>query len=445
MTHTTDVYKNIQTTLRILRGHRAWHADLQGRFKLHPVVDKLAQAYRPADWQRLVLEYPHQAESDRSRIAYTQTERKGHDDIQTVTTLGKYIKRHFPQVEDHTIRDAVAAYAVTGCKIVRTTAEMLYHLARGPSSCMKKDNFKPDAHPYLAYCPSLGWGLAVREEGDDTVARALVNDTDKTYVRSYYKAGSYSHSDTELEAWLQEQGYEKAADWEELHLKWVDNPRQRGSFLAPYLDGGMKTVDESERDGQRTLCVCEDGAWKCDRQDGEASDTSGSDCSDCGNRVHDGDGYWTGPYDEVLVCERCCDRNYTYAYSRRGDQRYINNNRVINVDDEYYDADYLEDNNIVQLANGKYACSDDAVYVSSTGEYYDADDEDICYTVDGEYELREDCVLLENGEWCLESDAWMCEHSDEWYQHSEVERVTTKCGKTIHPDHAEEYELVDAE
>jgi hypothetical protein len=391
-----------------------------------------------------VLEYPHQAESDRSRIAYTQTERKGHDDIQTVTTLGKYIKRHFPQVGDHTIRDAVAAYTVQGCKIVRTTAEMLYHLARGPSSCMKKD-FKPDEHPYLAYCPSLGWGLAVREEGDDTVARALVNDTNKTYVRSYYKAGSYSPSDTELEAWLKEQGYSREYDWAGLHLKWVDNPNNRGHFLAPYLDGEMKTVDESERDGQKTLRVCEDGAWKCDTQSGIPEDNERRECSDCGDGIDEGDGYWTGPFEEGLVCESCCHDNYAYALSRRGEERYIHDSNVIRIQGQYYDTDYLEDNNIVQLANGEYACSDDAVYVSSTDEYYDAEDDDICYTIDGEYEMREDCVLLENGEWCIESDAWMCEHSDEWYQCSEVDSVTTKCGKIIHPDHAAEYELATNE
>jgi hypothetical protein len=444
MTHTTDVYNNIQTALYLVRRRRSWHVDLQDRFKLHPVVDKLAQAYRPADWQRLVLEYPHQAEMDRTRVAYTQNERKADDDIQTVTSLGKYIKRHFPQVEDHTLRDAVAAYTVQGCKVVRTTAEMLYHLTRGPKSCMTR-GFDASAHPYLAYCPSLGWGLAVREEGDDTVARALVNDTNKTYVRSYYKAGSYSPSDTELEAWLQEQGYSREYDWDGLHIKRVDHPCQRGSFLAPFLDGDLRTVEESERDGQRTLRICEDGDWKCDRTDGSAEAISGSECNDCGDRVPDGDGYWTGVFEDVLVCESCCHDNYAYAFSRRGEERYIHDSNVVRIRGQYYDMDYLGDNSIVELANGEFACSEDSVYVSSTGEYYAEDDEDICYTVDGEYAMREDCVLLENGEWCLEDDAWKCEHSDEWYQCSEVDSVTTKCGKIIHPDHAGEYELATNE
>jgi hypothetical protein len=83
---------------------------------------------------------------------------------------------------------------------------------------------------------------------------------------------------------------------------------------------------------------------------------------------------------------------------------------------------------------------DDAIYIESEGEYYDSDDSRICYTVDGENELISNCVELENGEYCLETSAWQCEHSGDWYANSDCDPVTTACGKSIHEDYADEYE-----
>ena len=54
------------------------------------------------------------------------------------------------------------------------------------------------------------------------------------------------------------------------------------------------------------------------------------------------------------------------------------------------------------------------------------------------YEHIDDCVQLADGEYALESDAWQCEHDDEWYLNDE-DSMETECGKTIHPKHADEY------
>ena len=83
---------------------------------------------------------------------------------------------------------------------------------------------------------------------------------------------------------------------------------------------------------------------------------------------------------------------------------------------------------------------DDAILIESEDEYYHCDDERICYTVDGEHELKDNCVLLENDEYCLTDDAWQCEHSGDWYANSDCDPVTTACGKSIHEDYADEYE-----
>ena len=423
---------------------RAWHSDLQSRFRLHPAVDKLLADYRPLDWQQLVLEFPHQAESDRNRVAYTQNERKGESNLQTVTTLGKYLTRHFPQLPDHEIRNTVASYSVTGCKIVSTLAEMIDALKRGPHSCMRwgdGDRIILDNHPYKVYDPRLGWGMAVREEGGEIIGRALVYERDgiKKFVRTYQRPSSscnYSQADDNLNAWLRDQGYSHDADWHGCVMAYYEG--HYGRPLAPYLDGNLKNVEVIHRDGVKLLRVCEDGEYRFENTDGDCVDNSDRDtCNDCGTNIDDGDGYWVNAGEDELVCQHCCDNNYYYAYGRRGNQYYVYHSNTVHVGDEVYDEDYLEDNDIVSVPDGEYIHRDDAVYVESEGEYYHQDDERVCYDdYNNEYALRDELVQLEDGSMCRQDDAWQCEGSNEWYS-DDVEFVEVD-GNKYHPDHVPE-------
>lgn len=437
--HFTDSY----WVTRVER--RDWHMNLQARFEFHPAVERMCQHYRPKDWQQLVLEWPHKSESDPNRLAYTRDERAGFDDRQLITTIGKYLTRHFPQVPDHEIRNAVAAFSVVGCKVVHTIAEMIDALARGPHSCMRWGDgtrIDLDSHPYKCYDPRLGWGMAVRVEGGEVVGRALVYEAEgrKQYVRTYKKPSdrsSYSQADDHLNAWLTDQGYEHAPDWEGCKLAYYSGRYDRP--LAPYLDGNCKDVDVTVRDGVKVLVVVEGGEYHFDNTDGSCSDNNGHSCEDCGDHIDEGDGYWVNRNEDQIVCQHCVDNNYYYAYGARGNQYYVHEHNVVHVGDYAYDEDYLADNDIVCLNNGDYAHIDDAVYVESEGEHYHCDDEDVCYDdYNNKYELRERLVELEDGSMCHQDDAWQCEHSHEWYS-VDVDSVTTPCGKIVHEDYAAEY------
>jgi hypothetical protein len=76
------------------------------------------------------------------------------------------------------------------------------------------------------------------------------------------------------------------------------------------------------------------------------------------------------------------------------------------------------------LANGDYASLEASVEID--GDWYETDDEDICYAEDTEeYALKEDC--------------WMCVNSEKWYTNA-IEYI--ECPNTIsvyHPDHAPEH------
>jgi hypothetical protein len=323
--------------------------------------------------------------------------------------------------------------------------EMLDIIVNGPNSCMSGDEegfaYLNDKHPYEAYDPKFGWHMACVMEGGVYTGRALLNE--QVYVRTYRKrdSGSYSDSDERLNAWLQEEGYCKASCWSGYKISKLA-ARNSNGFVAPYLDGDHKYVI----DNRTSLTITDDESeadYQCDNTDGTADEVNKVSCEDCGDRIADGDGHWVYSDESTHVCEHCRDNHYQHVIGRRGNEYAVREEVAIEVNGDYYDPEYLSDNGIVELHNGEYIHEDDAVYIESCGEYFENDDSDICYTIDGEWEMREDCVELENGEYCLESESWLCEHSEDWYQSSECDSVTTACGKIVHEDYADLYDLED--
>lgn len=418
---------------------REWFARERRAHNLHGAIHDmiLDHLYRPHDWHQLLLEWPHKSQTDPNRLAYTRDERSGEADRQVVTTIGKYLARHFPDAPDHLIRDIVAQHTYGGeIKLTKDLSQMIHAVIHGPASCMTKEfNIRCDdgvrRHPYAVYDPSLGWGMAVRSDGESIMGRCLVwvdpdDDTQKVFVRSYKRErGEVSHSGTDeaIEAWLKTQGYQRHSEWPE------DTPlmehKAGGGWLMPYIDGGTQRVEISKRG----MYITENGDIEADNTGGTAD--SGTDiCSHCGARYNSEDeGIWVGVYEDEHVCGNCEDE-YTYVTGRRGNQYYIPNADAIEVDGEYYHDEYLSDNSIVQLANGEYTHIDNAVWIESRGEYYDCDDDDICYAEDtSQYELKHDC--------------WQCTESGNWY--TEDEESVEIDGDLYHPDNAPEQETEEGE
>jgi len=425
------------------REARSWITREIERYPLHPVIEAAIKLARPKDWHQLFLEWPHISQGDRSKIAYTQNEVKGQKDIQTVTSVGKYLNRHF-DLPDHIIRDLVSRHGSSArFQLVHTTAEMIYHLHRGPKSCMvwsEDHGIKCDdgvtRHPYEAYDPKYGWHMAVRIEGDVTMGRALCMtspmDGVKYFVRSYLRPSSessYSQTDDGMDTWLKEQGYTKEGYWREGE-KLAYHPA-RDNFLAPYLDGGERHVDVNEH--ERWLVIDSDGDWICENTGGYATndeeDENSFDCEHCGDRTSDDDGYWIGRGEDTRVCESCLNADYTYVYGRRGNQYYVHNDNVVYVDSqsESYDMDYLDDNEIVELENGEYAPMDEAIEIN--GDWYTVDDDRIC-------------LFQDTQEWGMQNDGWQCAQSCNWYT-DDCTDFTEYKGERYHDDYIPQ-EIADA-
>lgn len=408
---------------------RVWHARLQHRFVLHPTIMKAMQLARPDNWQQLLLEWPHLAESDPTRLAYTVNERKGEDDKQTITTVGKYLTRHFSTLPDHAIRDLAALNGKGECKIVRTSVEMIYHLERGPKSCMQWGSERdPDDHPYQTYAPKYGWGMAVRIVDGATIGRALVMEDGDTkyFVRSYLRNDTgYSGRDDILEAWLKNDGYEHRGGWEEgTRLRYIHDDGNNCGFIAPYIDGCNQTVDVSRTGSESYLRIADSGEYTCDNTDGDADQANRAECSDCGDWMDEGDGYWAGYHEDSLICSGC-ENNYRVGYGRNGREYRFHEDDAVYVEsrDNYYHQEYLDDCNIVELENGEYEHIDQVIEVD--GEYYLLEDERIC-------------LFKDTQEWGKCEDGWQCTHSCDWYT-DDTEFVEVG-GEKYHPDYCPETE-----
>jgi hypothetical protein len=427
--------------------YRAWFHREKRSAPMHPAVKQAVLQAPPLNWHLLVLEWPHGSDSDPSRIAYTRSDEHGKADRQTVTSVGKYLTRHFPALADHAIRDIAMRHKPYEFKLWDTVSGIVRSVQDGPHSCMKWSDFDSDTdtHPYEVYDPKYGWRAAVRLGTNEMItARCLVNVEEMTFVRSYTRRDSseqYSHSDEAIEVWLRDQGFTKRCSWSGLKLAKITTGRYHDDFWAPYLDGDCKHVT----DAGDHLLITSDGEYEFDRTDGHANGSSSCTCSDCGERVHEDDLRSIGYHGDNHVGE-CCIGDYVYAHGRGGDQYYIYYGDAINVNDDYYDPDYISRYDIVQLDDGDYVHQDDAVYLEQR-EIWVASDDDCwvhcnssCTT-----EHIDDCVELADGDWALENDAWQCDHDKKWYLHDDVTAFETECGLTVHPDHAHAYITIKEE
>ena len=406
----------------ILGRNRSWHLREQNKYPFHKVLFESMKICEPDNIVNLTMEWGHMAMEDPNRIAYTVNQRKGEDDYQTVTSIGKYLKRNFSKLPDDKIRDFVAKYTGENTfKFVYDLDEMINYVKTGPKSCMTDSDFEEGIlcldqvyrHPYEVYDPRFGWHLAVRIVNGECVGRALcIQDKEVSYfVRSYATSepGKYSPRDNALESWLSENNYtqEKQYTDAKLSIFKVDDD----TFLSPYVDGraqnGTINSDFIFIDNVGPLNL---------------TDTEGFSCIDNRCCVHCEDSYrmndfeFIGIDEETPVCQSCLDAYYVYAIGRGGNNYYIKFEDSIEFNNDYYHIEYLSSNEICELENGEYCFFDDSVCVDDN--YYHIEDSNIVCTNEGDYRLKTDC--------------WMCTNSEEWYDNN-IEFLEED-GKKYHPD-----------
>lgn len=436
------------------------------RLDLHPSVEFLLKAgHRPHDLHLLVLETPHAATkpSNLGKIAYVRNEREGMKDVQAVTSVGKYLHRHWPSLPDHVIRDAAQLGEPGKLKILDTMEGIICGIEFGPQSCMKStygsipfdndandylvryldgtdddDSDVPwDHHPYYVYQPEYGWKMAVitipaglGEHGpkvETYQARALLldNDQHKCFVRTYQRPvtpGSYSEASHRLEALLSEVGYRKRDSWPAgAKLAKIVHPTGRyADFMAPYIDGIERYVVEC---GDHLTITHDGSGYLCDKTDGTPGDLHENMrcCDDCGDEYHEESNEWTytGRHESHCVCSSCLDHNYVHVEGRSADGRgsysyYVHEDSAVGVVNEYgrrtgdyVDGEYIPDE-YVRVEDGDVCSLDDAV-CATDGDWYPRVHRDIVELarecpVSGESYAHKRDAVERDGKWYSDED-----------------------------------------
>lgn len=326
------------------------------RYGLHPVVQKALEKYEPKDRKVLMLEWPH-VSGDGHRLAYTTSPDKGARDIQTVTSPGKYLRKHFDELADHEVRDLVALGDAGEYNIVRSMERMIEVIENGPPSCMSGDanefSYTGGAHPYEVYKPKFGWGMALYTNPEGRIdGRAIVLDHDgkKVFVRTYRRCfesnGSqgYSHAHEGLEAWLREKGFEKIGGWPiGAKLALIEAPDD-DDIVMPFLDGNNDRVqvfnDHVEISNDGSSATSTSGVMSCYRHH----------CDHCSRGVRDESDLTYIESESQEVCDSCITSYYTYAYTEGGEQGYVPDTHVRTVDGEKYDDRHFDEYDIVHCA-----------------------------------------------------------------------------------------------
>ena len=408
--------------VRMFARTRSWFKEVRDVYSFHPVVKQFIKdpelTIYLKDWRELILEWPHKSQ-DGTQLAYTQSDEKGMRDLFTCTSLSKFIRRHAPTIPDHVLRDFCALHDETQgtYKHLTTTEQFIWAVEHGPKSCMQYGNGDgegdemPDEgmHPYGVYRPEHGWSMYIRMVGSKIMGRCLCHD--QTYVRTYRRCpqGGYSHSDTALEAYLTNQGYEKRSDWR-YGIKLAAIGINSEEYVMPYIDGGRNRLALVHRDGQEVFVIDVNGEYQADRTDGTAAVDDTVPCDYCGDSVHPEDLYGVGDDRDQQVCEHCVGTYYVDAYGYRGREYRALMDECIYIEeyDQFYVTEYLSDNDIVECedryGDSVYRTSDDCWYCDESEEYYTDDVPSVTDEATGEtyhldhipdhLELNEDGVLV---------------------------------------------------
>lgn len=236
---------------------REWMRMYYGVYDLSPPLAQVAR-YRPGLAIHCALDG-----DDRSMVAYTPDPAAGEADRQVRTSLGKLLRKLFPEWPDDLIRDIEAAHRADmsdEVEFITGADAMVNAYLEGPDSCMKKprghwaDKIGVDRHPIEAY-DMPGFALAIARDGAGRVnARAMTwvnpdDENDKRYVRVY--------GDMCLARRLQRRGY-RCAGLAGARLKRIEVIG--GRFVMPYVDvpgGGGSGVQDSSA----SYALLEPNAW----------------------------------------------------------------------------------------------------------------------------------------------------------------------------------------
>ena len=345
----------------------------------------------------------HLSQTDPECLAYFQTEDKLRRDISTKISVGRFVKKFWPDLPDHEVAEIVNAHrsevGKRGVKFSTDPDEIVRIYEYGPRSCMKGMG----CVRVYGDSPDLAVAYLGDLEERTVSARAVVWPDEKRYVRVY--------GDDLLRLLLEQQGYENG-DLEGARVRLIE---EHGRIVMPYLDGPQYVAEDGD-----WLILTEDGDIECCNTSGYASSRR-ERCSCCGDRASEDEIYTVD--DGESVCSDCIGSHgygataSSYVWATV-DARWHHDTEVCRRDNcwwsEYHDmwvSDDLSysDFGLVELEDGSVVEEDDAVE-----------------TIDGHWRLADDCIEIRADAYQPRDDL----NIDEWYVHEGELKHATEFGTT---------------
>lgn len=345
----------------------------------------------------------HLSQTDPEALAYFQTDDKLRRDIATKISVGRFIKKFWPHLLDHEVRDIVNAHrnevGKRNVKFSTDPSEIVRIYEHGPRSCMRGK----DCVRIYGDSPDLAVAYLGDLESRQISARAVVWPAEQIYVRIY--------GDELLRGSLERMGYQNG-DLEGARVRRIE---EHGRIVMPYLDGPQNADEDGD-----WLILTEAGDIECCDTSGYASSRR-ERCSCCGDRVDDDDLYTAD--DGERVCTDCIgshdyDNTACSYVLATVDNRWHHSTEVCRRDNcwwsEYHDMWVSEnlsysDFGLVELEDGSVVEEDDAVE-----------------TIDGHWRLANDCLEIYEGGYQPRDDLDI----DEWYVHEGELKHATEFGTT---------------
>jgi hypothetical protein len=344
-------------------------------------------------WQRAVGHfrqmYVHISHLDPTAIAFTEDERKGEADRQTMMRPGKFLQKFLgagPQglIEHGPLagqspaisKMQIAFYAdwhQRGSRppsddvltITEDEDEIVRVYEDGPPSCMVgKSDWYVEDHPVRVYA---GGGLAVAyltSVSGEVIARALCWPKNEVFGRVY----PTPRNDETTAQYDEMMSRLKAKGWVSItedntvfEGAWLQQRTNRwGRYIMPYLDNEYGVRDGPYRDG-KSWWVMTHSENHQDNQDGVLANTEPDwTCENCEEGYSDEDDnytvyrYWRGtsaygsPRGDMTWCEGCRDQSTFYCEGC--DEYFEDSTDSVYVDGCTYERNWFN-------ANGGWACS----------------------------------------------------------------------------------------
>lgn len=236
------------------------------------------------------------------------------------------------------------------------------------------------------------------------IARSIVRDDDRKGYLRIYPAPDNAPEGRFLRDYLSAVGYKNEIDLNGCLLQAIST--NHDGYVAPYIDSGLNGDQKGEVITIDGVSYIEVGSGYLDLANTGGYTGEMCTCADCGEGMGENDSTYI-EYEDHSVCQSCADDNYTYAYTRHG-QNDIPNDRAVrcNTDNEYYDIDYLCEYDVYQCDHDEGFYHIDELINCDGGMYY----VEHCVRLDHEHDDNRYCFkefahTLSDGTKCHSDDA----------------------------------------